>query len=112
MIEFDDIDWGHRRRFVRRAVRLHAKVHAGGRELPAMTENISPGGAFLEVDLPHDLEVVEAHIDLPNGKEMHVKARVCWRRPSPVPGVGGRGVMKTRLGLSPRSRRAETRSVP
>jgi hypothetical protein len=88
MIEFDDIDWGRRRRHQRRPVRLQATIHASGRDLPAITENISPGGAFLQVELPESEDLVTATIGLPNGKEMHVRARICWRREAPLAGVG------------------------
>lgn len=76
-----------KRKFERRAVSLPAVVRVAGRELPAVAENISPGGAFLRVELPADQEEIVASIVLPHGKDLHVRARVCWRREQP-PGVG------------------------
>ena len=87
------IDWqdggshGHRRRFARRAVHLPARLQIGGRSIPATTENISPGGAFLRVALPENTRVVIATIALPHGKDLRVRAKVRWRRAAP-PGVG------------------------
>jgi hypothetical protein len=68
-------------------VSLPAIVRVAGRELPAVAENISPGGAFLRVALPPELEEIVASIVLPHGKDLHVRASVCWRRAEP-PGVG------------------------
>jgi hypothetical protein len=78
-----------RRKHLRRPVELPARVRIGNGsgELSAMAENISPGGAFLRVDLPRDAARVVASIDLPHGKRVHVEARVRWRRVAP-PGVG------------------------
>src|ERR1700682_318903 len=70
----DPDDFGQRRKFTRREVRLPARVLAGGRELEATTENISPGGAFLSVALPQ-------------GRGLRVQAKGRWRRANP-PGVG------------------------
>jgi hypothetical protein len=83
----DPGDFGHRRRYTRREVQLPARVRAGGRELAATTENISPGGAFLRVQLPEDTVDLFASIELPHGRGLHVRAKVCWRRANP-PGVG------------------------
>jgi hypothetical protein len=76
-----------KRKFERRPVSLPAIVRVAGRELPAVAENISPGGAFLRVALPPELEEIVASIVLPHGKDLHVRASVCWRRAEP-PGVG------------------------
>jgi hypothetical protein len=76
-----------KRKFERRAVSLAAVVRIAGRELPAIAENISPGGAFLRVELPLEQEEIVASIVLPHGKDLHVRARICWRRGEP-PGVG------------------------
>jgi c-di-GMP-binding flagellar brake protein YcgR len=87
-VDWEDAeDFGQRRRYTRRDVHLPARVRAGGRELQATTENISPGGAFLRVKLPEDTLDLYASIELPHGKGLYVQARVCWRRSSP-PGVG------------------------
>jgi hypothetical protein len=75
-----------RRRFSRRPVHLPVKLHVGAVEVGAVLENISPGGAFLAVSLPECREVV-ASIDLPQGRHVHVRAKVRWRRQEP-PGVG------------------------
>ena len=83
----DPDDYGQRRRFTRRDVQLPARVIAGGRELEATTENISPGGAFLCVELPKETVDLFASIRLPQGRGLHVQAKVRWRRASP-PGVG------------------------
>ena len=58
-----------------------------GHELEATTENISPGGAFLCVELPKEIVDLSASIELPQGRGLHVQAKVRWRRASP-PGVG------------------------
>ena len=63
-------------------------IHAGGRVIEAVAEDISPGGAFLRCDLRDEFPRVVASINLPNGRELNVFARVCWRRPDPHPGVG------------------------
>ncbi|MFN2546985.1 MAG: PilZ domain-containing protein [Myxococcales bacterium] len=87
------MDWqdngahGQRRRFARRPVQLPAKLQIGGRELSAVTENISPGGAFLRVKLPETAKEIVATIGLPHGKNLRVRAKIRWRRPNP-PGVG------------------------
>jgi PilZ domain-containing protein len=87
-VDWEDPDhFGQRRKYTRRDVQLQARVLAGGRKLAATTENISPGGAFLRVQLPEDTVDLFASIDLPQGRELHVRARVCWRRANP-PGVG------------------------
>ncbi len=52
-----------------------------------MAENISPGGAFLRMELPETIEVLEAAIVLPHGKELHIRATVRWRCDEPR-GVG------------------------
>jgi len=85
----DPEDFGQRRRYTRRDVHLPARVRvrAGGLDLQATTENISPGGAFLRVKLPEDTVDFDASIDLPHGRGVRVRARVRWRRASP-PGVG------------------------
>jgi len=83
----DPDDYGQRRRFTRRDVQLPARVIAGGRELEATTENISPGGAFLCVELPKETVDLFASIRLPQGRGLHVQAKVRWRRSDP-PGVG------------------------
>jgi PilZ domain-containing protein len=76
-----------RRRHRRSAVQLVARVLVGVHDLPAVAENISPGGAFLRVALPGDAEWVLAEIELPEGKQLTVRARVRWRREQPA-GVG------------------------
>jgi len=72
---------------VRRPVQLRANVQIGARTLPAVAENISPGGAFLCVDVPPDQSELVASILLPHGRDVRVVAKVRWRRASP-PGVG------------------------
>ena len=87
------MDWkdhdqrAHRRRFARHPVQLTAKLRIGATEVPAMIENISPGGAFLNVALPAAAAVVFASIGLPHGRDLLVRAKVRWRRKEP-PGVG------------------------
>ena len=83
----DEDEFGQRRRFTRRDVHLPARVRVGSEDLEATTENISPGGAFLRVQLPEDTMDLYASIDLPHGRGLHVQAKVRWRRSSP-PGVG------------------------
>ena len=83
----DPDDFGQRRRFTRRDVRLPARVLVAGHELEATTENISPGGAFLCVEVPKEIVDLSASIELPQGRGLHVQAKVRWRRASP-PGVG------------------------
>src|SRR2546426_6679629 len=75
------------RRSPRRGVQLEARVRAGARDLIATAENISPGGAFLRVDLPVETEDLVATIHLPHGRGLHVHARIRWRRSEP-PGIG------------------------
>ena len=88
MIDWQDNDaHGHRRRFARRPVHLPARLRVGKVELTAVAENISPGGAFLSVALPPTAKEVVASIGLPHGRDLHVRAKVRWRRESP-PGVG------------------------
>jgi hypothetical protein len=87
-VDWEDPDeFGQRRRHTRRDVQLQASVRVGNQELPATTENISPGGAFLRVELPGDTEDLLASIQLPHGRGLHVHAKVRWRRSNP-PGVG------------------------
>ncbi len=83
----DHDEHGYRRRFARRPVRLPAKLRLGDAELAAMTENISPGGAFFNVALPASVDEVVASIGLPHGRDLLVRAKVRWRRQDP-PGVG------------------------
>ena len=88
MIDWQDIeDHGYRRRFSRRPVRLEARLRLGGTEIPAVTENISPGGAFLRVQLPETAREVLASFKLPHGRALQVRAKVRWRREMPA-GVG------------------------
>ena len=76
-----------RRQFARRSVNLLASVRVHGLALRAVAENISPGGAFLRMELPETVDVLEADIILPHGKELHVRATVRWRCGDPR-GVG------------------------
>jgi PilZ domain len=76
-----------RRRHLRRPVELSARVRVGDGDVAATAENISPGGAFLRVQIPEDTARLVASIDLPDGKQVRVEARVRWRRAMP-PGVG------------------------
>ena len=89
MIDWQDPDatHGQRRRYARRPVQLQTRLRIGSQEIEAITENISPGGAFLRVVLPEPAREVIADIGLPHGKHLHVRAKVRWRRPDP-PGVG------------------------
>ena len=87
MTAIDDESSAKRRRFCRRPVHLQASVRLGGRDLAAVAENICPGGAFLRVDLPRDLNAFEASISLPHGKDLRVLAKVRWRSDDPG-GVG------------------------
>jgi hypothetical protein len=75
------------RRYTRREVQLKARLRVGDREILATTENISPGGAFFRVEVPEKTDDLIASIDLPEGRGLHVHARVRWRRNSPA-GVG------------------------
>ena len=87
-VDWQDPDgFGQRRRYTRREVQLQARVRTGGGEIEATTENISPGGAFLRVQVPADTEDLVATIQLPHGRGLHVRAKVRWRRADP-PGVG------------------------
>ena len=84
--------WGEdpfdqRRRYTRREVHLNVRLRFEGREMTATTENISPGGAFFRVDLPDDMEDFVASIELPEGRGLHIRAKVRWRREAPA-GVG------------------------
>ena len=87
------IDWRdtgmqkQQRKFARRPVRLPTRLRLGGRELSGETENISPGGAFLRAKLPENAKEIIAHIGLPEGRHLHVRARIRWRRQDPA-GVG------------------------
>ncbi len=76
-----------RREHVRRPVHLEANVQIGARTISAVAENISPGGAFLRVQIPPDQDELVASIILPHGKDVRVFAKVRWRRKNP-PGVG------------------------
>ena len=84
----DDQATASRRRFARRSVHLLARLRVGGRDLPAVIENLSPGGAFLRVALPAAADEVLASIGLPHGRDVHVRGKVRWRRAGPAPGVG------------------------
>ena len=87
-MDWDDPEGhGQRRRYTRRHVQLPARVRTAGQELVAITENVSPGGAFLRVELPRGAVDLTATIDLPSGRGVYVEAKVRWRRESP-PGVG------------------------
>jgi hypothetical protein len=89
MIDWQDNDaHGQRRRFARRPVKLPARLRIGREELNAVTENISPGGAFLRVVLPDSATDVVASLELPHGRDLHVRAKIRWRRRGDVPGVG------------------------
>ena len=76
-----------RRRHARREVRLPAQLTWRGQQFHAQTENISPGGALLNIQLPAGATDVVARIGLRTGKAVRVRARVVWQRPSP-PAVG------------------------
>ena len=76
-----------RRKHARREVQLPARLHIGSTEITAITENISVGGAFLRVAIPAEAKEVVASIGLPHGRDLHVRAKVRWRRNDP-PGVG------------------------
>lgn len=87
-MNFSD-DGNSKRQHPRRPVKLPAQVTVAGRTLPAVVENISPGGAFLRVRVPEDADTIIASLSLPQGKNLHVLAQIRWRRPSPA-GVGVR----------------------
>src|SRR3954467_1750400 len=88
MMERQDTDDAvQRRRFARRPMQLKARLWVGKREIDAVTENISPGGAFLRVAVPESTTELIATIGLPHGRDLHVRAKIRWRRSSP-PGVG------------------------
>lgn len=84
----DNDDRTQRRRFARRPVQLSARLRVGDDEMPALIENISPGGAFLRVALPASAREVVASIGLPQGRNLHVRAKVRWRRHGEAEGVG------------------------
>src|SRR3954463_7667797 len=89
MVDWQDNDeHGHRRRFARRPVQLPARLRVGRQDIQAVTENISPGGAFLRVKLPENTTEVLASINLPHGRELNERAKVRWRRTGEPPGVG------------------------
>lgn len=89
MSAWDDIsDSSPRRRFARRPVELQARLRIGSSEVAAITENVSPGGAFLRAAVPESVDEVVASIGLPHGRDLHVRARVRWRRQGGSPGVG------------------------
>ena len=79
-MDFSDQSREQRRRHRRRPVELNARVRFETREITAVAENISPGGAFLRVALPEDAEWLVADIELPEGKRLLVNARIRWRR--------------------------------
>ena len=74
----------HRRRHSRRAVRLPAHLTWHGQHFAAETENISPGGALLNAQLPEGATEVVAEIELRTGRAVRVRAKVRWQRPSQV----------------------------
>jgi PilZ domain len=76
-----------RRRYARRDVRLPARLRLGDQEIVATTENICPGGAFFNVQVPENASDLVAVIDLPHGRGLHVRAKVRWRREAPA-GIG------------------------
>lgn len=76
-----------RRRYARREVHLHARLRLGESELDAIAENICPGGAFFRVQVPQDVDDLIVAIELPQGKDLHVHAKVRWRREEPA-GIG------------------------
>jgi hypothetical protein len=87
-VDWQDLDSARqRRKYTRRGVQLEARVRTGARDLLATAENISPGGAFLRVELPVETEDLVATIHLPQGRGLHVHAKVRWRRAEP-PGIG------------------------
>jgi hypothetical protein len=74
----------HRRRHSRRAIRLPAQLTWHGQQFAAETENISPGGALLNTQLPEGVTEVVAEIELRTGRAVRVRAKVRWQRPSQV----------------------------
>jgi hypothetical protein len=68
-------------------MRLPAQLTWQGQQFFAETENISPGGALLNIQLPAGAVDIVARIGLRTGKAVRVRARVCWQRPHP-PAVG------------------------
>src|SRR5438874_10402875 len=61
-VDWQDLDSvRQRRKYTRRGVQLEARVRTGARDLLATAENISPGGAFLRVDLPVETEDLVDH---------------------------------------------------
>lgn len=74
----------HRRRHSRRAIRLPAQLIWHGQQFTAETENISPGGALLNAQLPEGASEVVAEIILRTGRAVRVRAKVRWQRPSQV----------------------------
>jgi len=86
-MDFADPSRDQRRRHRRSPVQLSARIKFERSEVPAIAENISPGGAFLRAALPDGAEWLVAEIDLADGKTVSVKAHVRWRRHDP-PGVG------------------------
>jgi hypothetical protein len=86
-MDFSTLPGALKRRHHRRPVQLRARVRAGLHELDAVTENLSPGGAFLRVALPEGADRLVATLQLPDGKRITFQARVRWRRADP-PGVG------------------------
>ncbi|HET7789070.1 MAG TPA: PilZ domain-containing protein [Myxococcales bacterium] len=84
-IGWDDLNDDHpRRRHLRRSVQLAARLWAGGQEVEATCENISPGGAYLKVQIPETASDVVASIGLPDGRDVHVRATVRWRSPDGI----------------------------
>ncbi|HEY2027760.1 MAG TPA: PilZ domain-containing protein [Myxococcales bacterium] len=73
-----------RRRHSRRAIRLPAQLTWHGQHFAAETENISPGGALLNAQLPAGVTEVVAEIELRTGRAVRVRAKVRWQRPSQV----------------------------
>jgi PilZ domain len=84
-IDWDDLNDDHpRRRHLRRVVQLPARLWTGGQEVKATCENISPGGAYLRVQVPEGASDVVASIGLPDGRDVHVRATVRWRSPDGI----------------------------
>jgi hypothetical protein len=84
VVDWPDPSLKPRRRHARRPVELRARLWSAGREIAATCENISPGGAFLRVELPETAKDLVASIGLPHGRGVHVRARVRWRNPNGV----------------------------